>query len=114
MLIIFLTEEALSKFQSGVCKSPFQNRSQLIVSVFVVITAVALVFVIVRFFSGIFWGNKLGLEDWVIAGALVSVDGIYLAHYLTGVGTCHSCYRPYFQKFVAPLQPCACADYFSG
>jgi hypothetical protein len=79
MLIAFLTEEALSKFQSGVCKNPFENRSQLIVSVFVAITAVASVFVIARFFSGTFWGNKLGLEDWVVAGALVSVDAIYLA-----------------------------------
>ena len=95
MLIAILTEKALSKFQSGVCKNPYQNRSQLIVSVFVAITSVASVFVIARVFSGTFWGNKLGLDDWVVAGALVSVDGIYLAHFLTGVGTCHSCYRPY-------------------
>lgn len=77
--MIFLIQEALSKFQADLCKSPFRNRSQLIVSVFVAITAVATVFVAARFVSGTLWGYKLGLEDWIVAAALVSVNVIYPA-----------------------------------
>ncbi|PVH68951.1 hypothetical protein DL98DRAFT_396070, partial [Cadophora sp. DSE1049] len=62
---------ALAKFQAGVCKAPFQNRSQTIVSVFVAITAVASAFVAARFVHGSLWGNKLGLEDWVVTGGLL-------------------------------------------
>tara|TARA_R110002060_G_scaffold70127_1_gene78717 strand:- start:1974 stop:2207 length:234 start_codon:yes stop_codon:yes gene_type:complete len=65
-------EKALAKFQASVCKAPFQNRSQTIVSVFVAITAVASVFVAARFVHGSLWGNKVGLEDWVVIGGLVS------------------------------------------
>lgn len=68
----------LAKFQAGVCRAPFQNRSQTIVSVFVAITAVASVFVAARLVHGSLWGNKLGLEDWVITGGLI-VAGLPIA-----------------------------------
>ncbi|KAG4430400.1 hypothetical protein IFR05_014120 [Cadophora sp. M221] len=61
----------LAKFQAGVCKAPFQNQSQTIVSVFVVITAVASVFVAARLVHGNLRGNKLGLEDWIVTGGLI-------------------------------------------
>ncbi|KAH9222263.1 hypothetical protein DL95DRAFT_518658 [Leptodontidium sp. 2 PMI_412] len=62
---------ALAKFQAGVCKEPFQNRSQTIVTVFVGITAVASIFVAARFVHGSLGGNKLGLEDWIVTGGLI-------------------------------------------
>ncbi|KAH7369650.1 integral membrane protein [Rhexocercosporidium sp. MPI-PUGE-AT-0058] len=62
---------ALAKFQASVCKAPVQNKSPIIVSVFVAVTTVASVFVAARFIHGSLRGNKLGLEDWIVTGGLI-------------------------------------------
>jgi hypothetical protein len=70
-----LIAEALSKFRAEICKLPFQDRSQLIVSVFIAVTVLASMAIIARLFSRATKGNRLGLEDWIIAAALVGIFG---------------------------------------
>jgi hypothetical protein len=64
--------QALSKFQAGLCKLPVEDESNLVISVFIVITAVAVSVILVRLASKIFVTHDIGLEDYIIVFALVS------------------------------------------
>ncbi|KAH8653225.1 hypothetical protein BGZ60DRAFT_533409 [Tricladium varicosporioides] len=63
----------LSRFQANTCNSPYEDRSGLVVSIFIVVPALVAVLVISRLFSKLLGGVESGWEDWVIGLALVLV-----------------------------------------
>jgi hypothetical protein len=68
----FLTNAVLSKFEANLCHLPIQDRSGLIVSVFITATTVTSVIVTARVSSKLLSSNAIALEDWIIDAALVN------------------------------------------
>jgi hypothetical protein len=64
----------LAKFQANICKAPIQDRSHIIVSVFIAIVTVSAVMIFLRFVNGSLKGNRVGLEDWTSLAALVCLN----------------------------------------
>ncbi|KAH6665001.1 hypothetical protein B0J14DRAFT_607146 [Halenospora varia] len=77
----------LSRFQASTCKSPYQDRSGLVVSVFIAVPALVAVLVIARLFSKLLSGVESGWEDWIIGLALaLIVPAIFFTFQMTSQG----------------------------
>jgi fatty-acid desaturase len=105
---------ALSKFQAGICKLPIEDKSNLVISIFIVITSVGVSVIFVRLASKTFVTHDIGLEDYIIVLALVSTQDGLSMFWLTGAATCNPHYSFHDLKYGFLDSLIFIANFFSG
>jgi hypothetical protein len=105
---------ALSKFQAGLCKLPIEDESNLVISIFIVITVVAVSTIFVRLASKTFLTHDIGLEDYIIVFALVSTEDRLSTFLLTRKASCNPHYSFHSLKYGFLGSLILITNFFSG
>jgi hypothetical protein len=69
-----LTHVELSKIQAAICERPYESHSRELKIMTIGSATIAYTAVLLRFISRYFHSQSLGLDDWFILAAVVSVS----------------------------------------
>jgi hypothetical protein len=73
LLVGWLMWIVVVKVQASLCNFKFEDKSGLVISVFIAVTTIATVLIIARVLSKSLGRDALGAEDWTIVAALVGI-----------------------------------------
>jgi hypothetical protein len=75
MSILHVSSNSLvvAKVQAATCDLPHPNRSAELLSIAVALFAIAFVFITLRLISRMWVSNTIGIDDWIVALALVRI-----------------------------------------